>query len=224
MTDTATDTATQSDLMRDVISLESDEDSYTFMDNDPSVAWDDPESHHGRLAALYLEAGWERCYHRDGARFHFNVKVNGNARWRGYNDRLDAIRESRGETFDETLFDAITRQVDDMEREFWWDSVSWAEDENGKILRTELSNGGWSVRSGVWSCGRSGGYVNVPKVESDGETMIRMAAWLSHEVEGFNSYDTGAWVADEALRLYDEEQTWRLADVKVCPNCGEVLS
>jgi len=219
MTDTTTDTTT---LMQDVISLGNEEDAWTFMDQDPSVAWDDPESYHGRLATIYENAGWERCYHRDGARFHFNVKVRSNAQYRGYQDKAAAIEAERGDGFDRNELDHIAESQDDVEREFWWSDVSWAEDDDGLILRTRLSNGSHTSGPDVWSCGRSGGYVNIPGAESDGETMVRMAAWLAREVEGFNSREAGEWIAERALGRYDEERLEDLADGNACPSCGAV--
>jgi len=217
-----TETTGTTTLMDDVISLENDDDAWTWMDDDPSVAWGDEDSYHGRLAAIYLAAGWESCYHR-GSRFHFNVKVNGHARYRGYSDKVKEIRETRGDSFNETLFDQIAEREYQNESEQWWGEVSWAEDDDGMILRHKLTDGGYAKFSDVWGCGRSGGYVNVPKVETNGQIMVRLAAWLAREVEGFNSYDAGRYAAEYALDLYDEERIEAMSSDKACGNCGAAL-
>lgn len=221
MTDTTTtDTTTP---MQDVIALANDDEAWTWLDDDPSVAWGDESSYHGRLAAIYEDAGWERCYHRDGARFHFNVKVNSNAQYRGYQDKAAAIETERGEGFDRNELDLIAQEQDDSERERWWSEISWAEDET-LILRTRLSDGPHTSGPNVLGCGRSGGYVNIPDIESDGETMVRMAAWLTAEVREFNSREAGEWIAERALERYDEERVAELSTDRACPSCGTGLT
>lgn len=76
------------DLIARAEALENDEDAWTWLDHDPDVAYRDPDSYHGKIVALAEEAGWERCYHRDGAKLHFNVKLRGPGIYRGLNDTI----------------------------------------------------------------------------------------------------------------------------------------
>jgi hypothetical protein len=187
-----------------------DEDSWTWLDNDPDVAWmtDSHESYHGKLRELYLEAGWEGCYHDSFARFHFNVKLNGNDRYRGFNDRVREIELERPEIDTERL-EEIAQSDEDFNLEIWWS------DDLPDYLHYDLGKG-QGARNLVYGCGRSGGYVQSTKeLDRDPETMIRLAFWLAWQRESWNSYDAGKYRVDEALERYDEEKLEALASPRV---------
>lgn len=195
-------------LLAEVDKLEADEDTWTWLDSDPSVAWNDEDSYHGKLAAIYREAGWESCYHRDGARFHFNVKLNGNEAYRGIQDTIKAA-----ELFDNEAYDAVMERVNGIQNfdmEIWWqdgdvEAFLWDEGfkRSGAIKRSE--NG-----PRYWSCGRSGGYFNCPDLEDNGRMMVKLAHVLEQSRGYYNSRGYGEDLATRAIEDYRE---FRLADM-----------
>jgi hypothetical protein len=189
-------------LLAKVDALESEEDrGYTWWDADPDVAWNEPESRHGRLAALYLEAGWEPCYHGDG-KFHYNVKLNGMEPWHVFRNKVDAARS------DENAYSRIAEVADaitEWELEAWWENLP--EDDISHIPGAIPFNGTFKV----WQCGRSGGYLNAPDVEEDPRIMLQLAYIAQGARDYYNSADWGEYLAEMALERDTEEQLARLA-------------
>jgi hypothetical protein len=184
---------------------------WTWLDADPSVAWDDDiespdtyNSFHGKLRALYLRAGWESCYHRDGARFHYNVKVNGNGRYRGFRDVMAEIEKTRGDSFDTERVEEIANGREEWERETWWEDVT-------DYVRYDLSH----KAARVYSCGRSGGYANCSDIESDPVTMVELAKYLESSREYANSVEAGRYEFETALEQYDDEKMADLASPRL---------
>ena len=198
------------------------DDNRTFWDADPEVAWSTPESLHGKLAALLIEAGWEQCYHRDGARFHYNVKLGGREAYLGYRDALEAMRAIRPafDDSDERELEAIAQDQEQWELQSWWDDLGY------NILNAagitagvkvdslrEPSRDGRRGRFGAYSCGRSAGYVNLPLWETVYmvPAMIRAGLWLQGERVAHNSRAQGEWAFDGALEEYDARRLEALA-------------
>lgn len=152
----------------------------------------------GTKLQLLEEFGWERCYHREGSDFHFNVK-DGGRRWNGFQDAVP-----KREGFDRDLFDRIAAEQEEGDREFWW----------ADRLIEPLHELGYTSSHGrprLWSCGRSGGYLHSNDLESDMVGMIEMGKWLTKEMEGYRSYASGKYAAEFALELYDERKLEQLA-------------
>lgn len=186
-------------LIADFHELRENDDAWTWLDGDPSVAWDaDPEeSYHASLRALLERAGWEPCYHRDGARLHFNVKVDGPQAYRGQRDTIDSADLHPDA---ENRVGNIVVSLHDMEMEMFW------MDELPGFVRYELG----VTEAKPYSCGRQGGYVNISKMETDGENMIRLAQFLTRAKDGYNSFQYGE---DLALRAIEEDQETQLMEL-----------
>ncbi len=180
---------------------EEEEEGYTWMDQDLSVAWDDPDSHHGRSKAMMIEAGWEECNH--GSRLHLNVKLSGNGRWRGYQDFASEIERKRGDSFDRELFDQIANQDEEWERESGWDEARW-------MIASLLGITSGRDLPSLYS-GGNGGWMEIPReLESDPESAVYFAVWVLEAIESLNSESAGRWIAEQAIEQYDES---RLADL-----------
>jgi hypothetical protein len=181
-----------------------DEDAWTFYDGDPAVAWNVPESTHGRMAALLESAGWERCYH-GRVKFHYNVKMDGNGRYRGYRDALKEMEESRPAFDGDDALEEIANGIEEMELEAWWEDLT--------ANLAEAAGLTYKQRPRAYSCGRSAGYVNIPSWETPAtvEYMILAAEWLQAERENHNSTDAGRYVFEMALEEYDARRMEGLA-------------
>ena len=200
-----------------MISDDSIDDAWTFWDDDPDVAWDTEESLHGQLAAMLIEAGWEWCYHRD-ARFHYNVKLNGSGSYRGYRDALNAMRNARPafDDADERELETIAEDQGQWELQSWWDDLGYGLSDAARVkLNTlrEHSSNGRPGRIAAYSCGRSAGYVNVPRWETIYmvPAMIRAALWLEGERVAHSSRAAGEWAFERALEEYDARRIESLA-------------
>lgn len=176
----------------------------TWMDADPSVAWDDPESRHGRLAALYEEAGWEHCYHNGGGRFHYDVKLNGNGAWQAFHNKVArSISDPKATDRIAEIADGLT----EGELEFWWEDLP--EDDISHIpgaipFDVDYAGGPTRERFKVWQCGRSGGYLNAPDVEDRPRVMLQLAFIAEGAREYYNSAEYGTYLAENALEQYSE--------------------
>ena len=192
------------ELIAQVIALEEDEDALTWLDQDPSVAWSagyplqrlwtsPEESGFAKLRAIYLDAGWEDCYHATfqggGAHVHYNVKVQGMYSYRGFHDALKKAQVSNEAN---ARIEELAQTRHDGEISAFWE---WELPDFLKELETSGE---------AWSCGRSSGYVNSPDLETDGEPMIRLAQYLERTKDWMNSYDHGKIEAEE---LIEEDQT-----------------
>jgi len=143
---------------------------------------------------------WEHCYHqgRGAEPVHYNVKLNGNGRWRGYNDTMRATEDDRKGLFDRSAVDELAAMLEDWDRENWW------EDLEGFV---QFDLGYKSTK--VYSCGRSGGYVTGPNLNP--EDLERLGEWLKAEREYHNSAEAGADLAARVLEYYDERELAALA-------------
>lgn len=180
-------------------------EGYTWWDADPEVAWGEPESLHGRWAALYLEAGWTRCYHGDAV-FHYDVKLHG----MGANHALwNAIREVVPPEGTARI-DEIVTMLEEDELDNWWTHTTpyFIEELRPNHALAPRSTSG--VRPQVWSCGR-GGWLNAPDYERDPEVMIRLAGHLAESVRYYTSAEWGEYLASEALELDRDSQMAALA-------------
>lgn len=187
-----------------VEAIDNEEDAgNTWMDADPSVAWGDPESRHGRLAALYLEAGWKGCYHHnDGAIFHYDVKLDGMEGWRAYHDKVTRSIS------DQSVSDRIAEVSDGITEDYlrdWWEDLP--EDGITHIPGAIPFNGTFKV----WQCGRSGGYLNAPDVEDNPRIMLQLAFIAQQARDYYNSAEWGEYLAELALEQDSEIQLARLA-------------
>jgi hypothetical protein len=158
---------------------------------------------------LYLAAGWDTCYHRDGARYHYRVKLDGNGRWHGFRDAVDELEEQRP-GFDRVRFEELAQRIEESDREmFWWSDLP------EKL--EELAGPGVKV----WSCGRCGGYVNAPALENNAAGMVALAGWLERVMAWANDREAGRELAARALEEYDAEKLEELAGPRrVCAVCG----
>ncbi len=185
---------------------EEEEEGYTWMDQDPSVAWTDPESHHGRSRAAMMDAGWEDCYHGEGgSQLHLNVKLSGYGRWQGYQEYASELERKRGDAFSRELFDEIADQNQEWENENGWeDARYWMADLLG------IAGLGRSIPS-LYSGGRSGGWMEIPReLERDPESACYFAVWILEQIESLNSQSAVRWIGEQAIEQYDES---RLADL-----------
>lgn len=184
------------------------EELSTWVDNDPSVAWDDPDSYHGKLAALYLEAGWEKCYHGD-ARFHFDVKLNGNEAWRRFQDLRNGLEAERNGLLDADEFDALADRVQEWELESWWEDTA-----------RDLRYPTWSERAfpgkRLYSCGRSGGYLNADAIDDDPVAMIELARHCQESRDYYNSAEWAERLFNETVGRYDAYKLEAMASPREC--------
>lgn len=194
--------ALQGELLERLAEMQAEDDegfmaAWTWLDADPSVAWNDEDSYHGKLAALYEDAGWERCYHNERARFHFDVKLNGNGRHYGFRDNVPDVE-------DERLFESIANSMEEMEIESWWEDLAY---DIADLLETKR-------RETFYSCGRSGGYVNCREMETDPESMIKVGFFLERERAARNHYEAGKYLAESALEEYNDRKVADLASAR----------
>lgn len=198
------------DAIKSILALEAEEDSWTWLDNDPDVAWradEDEHTFHGRLRDIYASVGWEGCYHgygRDG-RFRFNVKLNGSGAYRAFNAKIDETDKARGGLLDRDEVDSISQILEEDELRSWWEDV----------LPDDGSN--YANASGPrYSCGRSGGYVTMPRAdERNGAGMVLMAQNLAGSRAYYNGAEWGEYLADMAIERYDEAKLDELASPRV---------
>lgn len=182
--------------------------SWTWLDADPSVAWGDPESYHGKLAALYLDGGWEGCYHNESAVVHYNVKLNGMEGYRAFHARVD--REKFTSEKAHTRIEEIADNLQQGDMEFWW------EDDLPGFIHYENDGEGLGLRGvKVYGCGRQGGYVNCRELETNPDAMLKLGAWLGEQREYFNSAEYGEDLAERAIDEYKERQTAKLASPRI---------
>lgn len=185
------------------------EEQENWYDADPEVAWnmEEEESYHATLAAVYEQAGWEKCYHRVGARFHFNVKLRGNESWRAFQEAIAAAGVEDEERLREI---AERRQESDLEV-FWWDETGDFLSELG-ISRT-LHQLGRGIQ--VFSCGRSGGYANCRELERDPEDFLKLAQFLARSHSWYDSAEYARGTVEYALEQYNEEKLASLASPRI---------
>ena len=151
---------------------------------------------------VYEHYGWERCYHhRDSAEYHFNVKLNGNGRYRGY---IDTIDQEAPNADHNRLYD-ITTVEEQLDAEWWWEEI-----------RYELSNEyvvGYDVGP-IYSCSgsRQGGWLQVsPNVERDADAMVAIGTYLTNEMNYWNSHESGQDLAQRVIEQYNAERLAELA-------------
>ena len=212
------------EAIRDILAMEAaDEDAFTWLDEDPEVAWgadtETEPTYHGRLREIYYSIGWEACYHERGHRatFHYNVKMNGNGAYRAYHDRVNEVNASRAGLMDTDEVTRITGTVEEWERESWWDLAladSAIEFGVGTVRDPETRR---AVRGTEWySCGRSGGYATMPEhYMTHGVAMVLMAWTLESARDYYNGSDWGTYLADQAIERYDETALEELASPRV---------
>jgi|SRR5690606_21669432 len=176
---------------------------WTWVDVDPDVAWDDPESYHGKLAAIYFDAGWERCYHRD-ARFHFNVKLNGGEAWRRFRDLRNGLVAERNGLLDADAFDTLADHVQEWELALWWEATA-----RDFRCSTWIERALPGVR--LYSCGRSGGYLNADAINDDPVAMIELARHCQESRDYYNGPEWGEHLFRETVERYDAEALEALA-------------
>lgn len=201
-TDTTTDKFAELKTRARTLADNADE-LWTWLDGDPSVAWDDQEaeSYHGKLAALYEDAGWERCYHR-GARFHFNVKLNGHRAWSRFQELRNALDAERNGLLDADEFGALADRVQEWELESWW----------------------WHARDyapspmpfNIYSCGRSGGYLNADALNTDPVAMIELAEHCQRSRDYYNSEEWAEYLFSRTVEEYDAAKMEALASPREC--------
>jgi hypothetical protein len=192
----------------DLLMLESEpEGGSTWWDLDPDVAWDlDNESEvsaRSRIREAIESVGWERCYH-DRGMFHYSVKVRGSGAYRALNHRIDTEDRLRGGLMDTDEVREIAQRDDDWEREQWWNDP----------LEAICADLGIDHEGSVFSCGRSGGYVQVSaeKVARwNAKGLIVLAAWLDDQVAYYGGEEWGTYLADQAIERYDEDRVSELA-------------
>jgi hypothetical protein len=145
-------------------------------------------------------AGWEQCYHRDVATWHYNVKTGYGDAWRGFHAVIDAVeteRETCGAPFNRERVEELGTWHDDATAEWWWgDTLPEA---------IERETGYRATDARYASCGRSGGYVNVRGIETDAAAMVRLAGWLAGQVDYYRSAEYGRDAAGEVIDRYDDE-------------------
>lgn len=202
MTKVAYDGETMNELADRAEKLQNDEEAWTWLDYDPDIAWRSPDSYHGKLRAIYQDAGWEPCYHSGSNSFymHYNVKIGG-ARWRGIRDGIDALNR---DLLDEDRLDAIIQDNFDHEIEtWWWDDLRYAPVELGVTSKAVTD---------LYSCGRSDGYVQLPpKYLRYPEFVLKFGDWLRTQVEGYSSYEQGRGEVERAIEEYDMEKLYEMA-------------
>lgn len=172
-----------------------------WMDADPSEAWSDPDSWHGKIAEILGRAGWESCYHGD-ARFHYNAKVRGMGAWRGFQDGIDSLGNDARSRVEE-----ISTEESDSDLEIWW---RFDLPERLREIREEES----PMRADlprVYSCGRSGGYVNCSDLESRPREMILLGEFVRESREYFDSEEYGRYLAERSIELDLDTQLAKLA-------------
>jgi hypothetical protein len=186
---------------------EEGDEGYTWMDQDPLVAWEDEGSHHGRSREAMILAGWEGCHHRSrgsGSQLHLNIKLSGSGRWRGYQDYAQELESKRGDTFNRELFDEIANQNQEWEIESGWEDARYR---MADLLG--IAGLGRSIPS-LYS-GGNGGWMEIPReLESDPESACYFAVWILEQIESLNSWESGRWIGESAIEQYDEI---RLADI-----------
>lgn len=171
----------------------------TWLDPDPEVAWDaDEPSYAATLRGFYESIGWEGCYHREGGRMHYDVKLSGMDAYRGFRDTMpdwlteDATRE----------IEDIAQGIQDIELEVWWENLGW---ETAEI--TGYAEAGRVVRFRVWGCGRQGGYVTLPrKLEYDPVAVVDFTRHLAWSRRYYNSREWGQYLAVRAVESFVEER------------------
>lgn len=158
----------------------------------------------GKLAALYLDAGWERCYHGD-ARFHFNVKI------RNYRALRDAITNANLTDESESRIEERINAYHDQDIQWWWESEpeEFLADLDPPRTFSRMS------RDGVYSCGRSGGYANCDGLNVYPEAMIRFAQFLGQAVDYFESADYAKELVERAIADDKAEQIAALASPRI---------
>ena len=184
---------------------EEEDEGWRWIDQDPSVAWQDPSGFYGRSRAAMIDAGWEDCDHRHSGRsaLHLRVKLDGNGRYRGYADRAREIESERGDGFNREQFDRIAQEGEEWERESGWDEARWM---MGSLLGLLARDGTGSARDlpQLYS-GGNGGWMEIPReMESDPEAASYFASWIGEMVDSMNSIEAGRWIAESALEQYDE--------------------
>jgi hypothetical protein len=196
--------------------LDDDEDSRTWLDADPEVAWgcEPGESYLASLRAIYESVGWEGCYHRDG-RLHFDVKIRNS--YPSLNRALDKLNLS-----DDDARERIEQRMQDdgeFELEIFWQEniesqfLDRLQEDNPSIVippKTKRHN------LYVYQCGRSGGYANpINSLITNFEVMIPLAKFLVESVEGFESQDHWDYLAENALEAYQDERMAELASPRI---------
>ena len=189
--------------MTDTIVLPNEDTDWTSIDDDRDVAWGDPESYHGKLAAAYREAGWQPCYHDYGrTAFHFNVKVNG--RWRVYEAALaKAVKDIPNLRLE--VWDACIEQVSEHEMTWAWELMSDGNTEY--LLNANDKDSHLRLGDTFWQGGRSGGWFEISNswASDNPEWMLQLADYLRDIVTYYQSTKRyGDFLCGEAYDLYTE--------------------
>ncbi len=199
-------------LISQVEVLDNDDDAWTWLDNDPDVAWEvtDEPTHFGSLRDILLEAGWDRCYHNERARFHYNVKVSGMKVYRAF---ADAIGDLHPDAQERVRDRANSIQDGDLE-DFWGFELQ------DFLTELEHPEGATSwfthdYHKNTFGCGRSGGYLNSSKMESNGADMIRLAQFLERTKHYYNSAQYGKDLAERAIEEDHQQQMADLASPRI---------
>lgn len=190
--------------------LPDDIEEMTWWDQDRDVAWDVEESYFGKLAEVYKAAGWERCYHRNGNKWHINVKVHGDyQKTRAFIDEMVTTHD-----ITEAEAEAHFQRAWEMELESFWESlIDWDNVLSEDRLNTGLERGDY------WQCGRMGGYLAVKDSFAAlyAEEMILLAEYTRETVDYMNGKEDALyiffreWIGDtvaEDKRIAAE--AWRL--------------
>lgn len=206
MTDIASDVFPDTRLQELLAKVEDARELDNWWDADPSVSWEmEPgESMFGTLAGIYIDAGWEKCYHREGARFHWNIKLRNPASWRAFQDAIhDAV--DNGGVSNESRLEELARGITDFDIERWWQdyTLDYVRYERGIKEAT------------VYGCGRMGGYANCPNLENDPEEFLRLGQWLAREHALYDSPEYSRGIVEMALEQYREEKTKELASPRI---------
>lgn len=195
------------ELLTEFQNLRDDENSRTWYDADPEVAWNVEDSYHGKIRAILESAGFEGCYHGD-ALFHLDVKVSGMASYRGFHDKIgdaDLDNEARDRVID------IAQDIQE------WDLWDWREELTYLVDPERIFTQLPKERPRVYQCGRSGGYLNSRDLEKrrDIETLLRIAQHAVRSKDNFNSREYGEWLGEEALERYHDERIEELASPRI---------
>jgi len=193
----------------DTITLPDRDTDWTWMDADRDVAWGDPDSYHGKLAAAYREAGWEPCYHDYGRTvFHFNVKIYG--RWRPISDMLSQTAIDLGIEYDEV--ERVAETLYERELESWWENV-------GEATLTAATP--FEGRKDYWADGRMGGWFHVSNAwaANHPKPMLELADYLRESVEYYASQEWVDYLKDWIVEVLTDDPS---AGRERCHCCGQI--
>ena len=192
------------------------DNDWTWWDDDRNVAWGVPDSYHGKLAAIYQEAGWTPCYHDYYGRtaFHINVKVYGN-----YQLVQDMYREIEEESFmSPGRVNRVVEGIVDSEMSWWWEQLDGGVE---YLLSEDRKDTGLSSKD-YWSDGRMGGWLHVSNswAATHPEEMILLAEHARESVKYYASRDWYDYIKEVALEAFSEDPE---AGKERCHSCGQLV-